>query len=332
MNEQPRDDGDPTPANGPAENRWKRAGVVVMAAGVLVTAVGIGWQMCAQVPRADSDPYEELRKRLREAPERNLTLDEREEAYVERQLYHRIVLNSGSALRIPSTVERQTLSVGTLELYSGASILAGGSGGGPGADGASGTRGSKCTDGTAGLRGERGFDGANGITLDLTVLEVVLHDYAEGGESARRGFLHIDTSGGPGGAGGTGGSGGSGGRGDRSERCDGGNGGQGGEGGDGGRGGNGGDLLLTIAKVSLESGGAPSDLNDWLTHKHSGGDGGIAGEGGSGGSGGRGQGANIFGVSADAGSRGNQGQPGKRGQSGRAGRSLLGDDETQLDG
>ncbi len=300
-----------------------KAGVVVTALSVVVAVVALALQLSRSGSNRPPSWQDELRSRLKGVVS-EVDVGEDEEARLAEDQYKRIVVRSGGALRIPNTAETRAIDVGELELHQGARIVATGSAGAPGGDGRSGANGRTCRRGTAGTRGERGFDGANGVALDLQVLELVMHNGPGSAEAIQGGFLAVDTSGGAGGPGGRGGNGGSGGGGDRSDRCDGGSGGSGGDGGDGGDGGNGGDFRFSahLVKNSSDEQLAFDDLGDWIQLNPSGGDAGSGGAGGSGGSGGPGRGANIFGVSANAGSRGNQGETGRRGRPGQAGQLL----------
>lgn len=294
---------------------WVAIGVIVAATlGVLQLQRGQSARIVHE--RGWLAQLKEDLERLPDTPANYLRVGQgevRELPVIESLLFHSVILEAGSTLKLASELADQVLRARTVELHPGAVILGAGESGRPGEAGRGGANGGKCANGQDGTNGTSGYGGGKGVGLGLEALALLID-----------GAVAIDTSGGGGGAGGAGGSGGNGGRGDRSEGCDGGNGGAGGAGGDGGSGGSGGDLSIRFGELrsrSEESVDGPSrnDLVKMVIHTAEGGRSGSQGAGGAGGAGGRGRGANFFGVSAAAGSRGNNGQSGDRGEDGRSG-------------
>lgn len=309
------------------ETTGRKVGVILSARwwiglGVLATVTIGVVELCRQPPVRPPEQgwLQELRadlERLPEGPANSLRVGQGEVfelEQVDRLLFHLVLLEPDSTLKLAGKL--QELRARRIELNPGASILGVGRAGSSGETGRAGANGSKCTNGQDGTDGTSGGNGGDGIDIRLETLLL-----------AAGGIVTIDTSAGGGGTGGAGGVGGSGGRGDRSERCDGGDGGSGGRGGDGGSGGTAGDLQVRFGELRSLSNEELSvnDLRGMLVHVARPGLGGAPGEGGAGGGGGRGRGADIFGHSADAGSRGNNGQTGNRGTDGQLGTTTFGD-------
>lgn len=289
--------------------------------GVCITAIGLVPLFCSD-GRQDPEWQRKLRTDLEQLPDepanhlRVARGGVLELGPVDRFLFHSLILEQDSTLKLTDGLPVQELRAERVELRPGASIQGVGRPGLPGESGSPGAKGGKCTRGQDGTDGTSGKPGGDGLDIRIETLELVLD-----------GSVTIDTSAGAGGSGGAGGAGGRGGRGDRSDLCDGGDGGSGGSGGDGGSGGSAGDLHIRFAEVLRSSGKklSPNDLARMVAHVARLGKGGEKGEGGAGGAGGPGQGANILGVSADAGSRGSNGESGDRGNDGDRGRTTLGD-------